>query len=89
MSLKITNRKIREWHRDIAYFYVGLIIAFSFSGIILNHRQSWYSDIFGVAIIVIAVTGMLIPAGKFGFGQRGWKYMLVGLVFPLVFLLFY
>lgn len=32
----------RNVHRDIAYFYVGLIIAFSFSGIILNHRQDWY-----------------------------------------------
>lgn len=28
----------RNTHRDIAYFYVGLIIAFSFSGIFLNHR---------------------------------------------------
>ena len=36
---KITNRGL---HRDLAYFYVGLIIAFSFSGIILNHRQDWY-----------------------------------------------
>lgn len=30
----------RNTHRDIAYFYVGLIIAFSFSGIFLNHRRS-------------------------------------------------
>lgn len=30
----------RNTHRDIAYFYVGLIISFSFSGIFLNHRQS-------------------------------------------------
>ena len=36
---KVTNRGL---HRDIAYFYVGLLIAFSFSGIILNHRQDWY-----------------------------------------------
>lgn len=28
----------RNTHRDIAYFYVGLIIAFAFSGIFLNHR---------------------------------------------------
>src|SRR5262245_30382383 len=31
----------RNTHRDIAYFYLGLIIAFSFSGIFLNHRQNW------------------------------------------------
>ena len=32
----------RNTHRDIAYFYLGLIIAFSFSGIFLNHRQAWH-----------------------------------------------
>lgn len=30
----------RNTHRDIAYFYVGLIIAFAFSGIFLNHRRT-------------------------------------------------
>ena len=33
---------VRNTHRDIAYFYVGLIISFSLSGIFLNHRQSWH-----------------------------------------------
>ncbi|HTH55854.1 MAG TPA: PepSY-associated TM helix domain-containing protein [Cyclobacteriaceae bacterium] len=31
----------RNTHRDIAYFYVGLILSFSLSGIFLNHRRSW------------------------------------------------
>ncbi|MDM9632785.1 PepSY-associated TM helix domain-containing protein [Robiginitalea aurantiaca] len=174
--MNLTNRQI---HRDVAYFYVGLILAFSFSGIILNHRQSWYpteyayeseevqlklpkgelteqsirnlvasypleyeshrlrgnslridfadrnimeintedgkgvlearrtvpllghtiklhkstdtawiwySDIFGAAMILIAITGMMIPMGKNGFKTRGWKLMLAGLIFPLLFL---
>lgn len=178
--MKFTNRAI---HRDVAYFYFGLIIAFSFSGIILNHRQDWYpmdytfdsqeinfdipsdktkledkaflkeissnwtcnefessrlrdnqlriyfkdnaiadidiesgkglleykrkvpflghtmylhkttnsswiwySDIFGAAMILIAMTGILIPMGKNGFKQRGWKLALVGLIFPFIFL---
>lgn len=177
---KITNRGL---HRDFAYFYVGLLIAFSFSGIILNHRRDWYpmdytyeskqvniilpedvtavddnylkaatldwkvdnefdsfrlndnslriyfkdnviadidastgsgvleykkrtpfvgdtmflhkttnkawiwySDIFGACMIVIAITGMLIPIGKNGFKKRGWKLALAGLIFPLIFL---
>ena len=179
--MKVTNRSL---HRDIAYFYVGLLIAFSFSGIILNHRQDWYpmdytydskevsltlpateteitkeylvdatksfeasydghrirngslrvyfkgngildmklgeqkgilefkrkvpfigqtmylhkttnnfwiwySDIFGAAMIVIAITGMLIPSGKKGFKKRGWKLALAGLVFPLLFLILF
>ncbi|TAG07548.1 MAG: hypothetical protein EAZ44_00240 [Cytophagia bacterium] len=172
----------RNLHRDIAYFYVGLIISFSLSGIFLNHRKYWhparytykseqvnlelpkdikkiddkfiktiskqfnledklkgfriekeelkityqddrievnvntgkgkkesyiktpllgqmtqlhqdtsqywiyYSDIFGLAMIVIALTGMLISKGKYSFGQRGWKLALVGIIFPLIFL---
>ncbi|WP_439131045.1 PepSY-associated TM helix domain-containing protein [Polaribacter sp.] len=179
--MKVTNRSL---HRDFAYFYVGLIIAFSFSGIILNHRQDWYpmnytfdskevtlqlpenqkditkefliantkgldaeydshrirngalrvyfkdngildmqltetkgtlefkrkvpiightmylhkttnkfwiwySDIFGAAMLLIAITGILIPAGKNGFSKRGWKLAALGLIFPLLFLIFF
>lgn len=176
---KITNRGL---HRDIAYFYVGLLIMFSFSGIILNHRQDWYpkeyvidskevnitlpseikdinknylinatkelnltyenhrirngslriyfdgkaildtdvktgkgilefkklvpfvgqsillhqttnsfwiwySDIFGIGMLVIAFTGMFISAGKNTFKKRGWKLALAGMLFPIIFLL--
>ena len=182
--MKLTNRNI---HRDVAYFYIGLIIAFSFSGIILNHRQDWYpmnynyeakevklelpadakalddpevikafseqwelsgkydghrirngslrvdyrrntilnvdlktgegtleykrkvpllghtmflhkstnafwiwySDIFGAAMLLIAITGLFIAKGKNSFRQRGWKLALLGLVFPLIFLILF
>lgn len=177
--MKLTSRNT---HRDLAYFFLGLIIAFSISGIFLNHRQSWhprrytyqsqeisislpsqsdsinenfikrfteeqkiddnlrrfnveknnlrisysnhdvqidlttgkgkiesyrttpilgqmtqlhqdtskwwiyYSDIFGVAMVVIASTGMFIQKGENSFWGRGWKLALVGLIFPLIFL---
>ncbi len=173
----------RNTHRDLAYFFLGLIIAFSFSGIFLNHRQSWnprrytynsqeialkqlvvkdsvndrfvaaftkefaindnlrrfsidgnnlrisyvnndvqvdlttgkgkiesyrttpvlgqmtklhidtsqwwiyYSDIFGIAMMVIAGTGMFIQQGENSFWARGWKLALIGIIFPLIFLL--
>jgi uncharacterized protein len=173
---------IRSTHRDLAYFFLGLIIAFSFSGIFLNHRQTWhprrytanvreiavspvakdsvndayiakfaeqnqiddvlrrfqvndennlrisyvsndvdidittgkgkvttyrvvpllgqmtqlhqdtskwwiyYSDIFGVAMLIIATTGMFIERGPNSFRRRGWKLALVGIIFPLIFL---
>ncbi|MFZ2907055.1 MAG: PepSY-associated TM helix domain-containing protein [Cyclobacteriaceae bacterium] len=168
-------------HRDLAYFFLGLIIAFSFSGIFLNHRQLWhpirytyeskditiapvlkdsvnedyvkqfsqsqkiddtfrrfqvngnslrisyvshdvevdistghgkvvtykttpllgqmtklhvdtsqwwiyYSDIFGVAMLAIAITGMFLAKGKNSFRKRGWKLALIGIIFPLIFL---
>ena len=47
----------------------------------------WYSDIFGIGMIVIALTGMfIIKKGKTSFWQRGWKLALLGVIFPLVFL---
>lgn len=171
----------RNTHRDLAYFFLGLIIAFSFSGIFLNHRQQWhprrytydtkqittapvvkdsindayieqftksqkiedllrryqinegvlrvsytthdvdidlntwqgkivtykttpllgqmtklhvdtskwwiyYSDIFGLAMLIIAFTGMYIERGKNSFQSRGWKLALLGMIFPLIFL---
>ncbi len=171
----------RNTHRDLAYFFLGLIIAFAFSGIFLNHRQVWhprrytyeieqftitpifkdsvndayieqftksqkiddvlrrfqlnenalrisytthdvdidlttgegkivtykttpllgqmtklhvdtsnwwiyYSDIFGIAMLVIAFTGMFIERGKNSFQSRGWKLALIGMLFPLIFL---
>lgn len=178
--MKLTARGI---HRDFAYFYLGLIIAFSFSGIFLNHRRDWhparytynsrevsvsavtnadnvvneayienfskeqgiddvvrrfvveknslrisyvkhdvqidlatgqgkieeyrttpvlgqmtklhvdtskwwiyYSDIFGAAMLTIAITGMFIQKGENSFRSRGWKLALVGIIFPLIFL---
>jgi hypothetical protein len=174
--------QIRNLHRDLGYFYIGLIISFSFSGILQNHRDKWhpekytvetkaiqvvlpeedkinekyaeklgkelgiddkmrrqnvkkgtfkisfekhdveidvktgkgeivsfnktpfisqsmklhkndsdwwiyYSDIFAISLIVIAITGsLMIPAGKFTFGRRGWKLAVAGLIFPLIFL---
>lgn len=36
--------KLRALHRDLGYFYVGLIISFAFSGILMNHRSSWHPE---------------------------------------------
>lgn len=178
-----TRNLFRRWHRDIAYFYVGLILSFSISGIALNHRRTfnsrsyvvetelfnlqvpqdedqidetyvksilptigieneyrsfrisngalrvlydhaqaeidiktgegekewlnkrillaemadlhqttnkwwiWYSDIFGVGMILIATSGMFIAGGNQSFRKKGWIMALVGLIFPLIFLL--
>ena len=172
----------RNTHRDIAYFFLGLIIAFSISGIFLNHRNSWhprryiydskeisvtlpankdsindafianftktqglddemrrfsangkdlrisyvshdvqvdlasgkgkiesyrttpllgqmtklhqdtskwwiyYSDVFGIAMFTMAMTGMFIEKGKNSFRGRGWWLASLGIIFPLIFL---
>jgi uncharacterized protein len=32
---------VRNIHRDFGYFYVGLIISFALSGLMMNHRDHW------------------------------------------------
>ena len=46
----------------------------------------YYSDIFGIGMLVIAFTGMFIERGKNSFQGRGWKLALIGIIFPLIFL---
>ena len=48
----------------------------------------YYGDIFGISLITIAITGMImIPSGKFSFKRRGWKLAIAGLIFPLLILI--
>lgn len=181
----LSNRNLRGLHRDLGYFYVGLIIAFAISGIAQNHRKqfnpnryvyefkkvqtafhlpkesvtkdsvelfskaegleemrqfdfrkdstlvisykdadatihlatgkgeinhwkkrpvlaqltflhkfngnlSWmlYSDIFAVAMIIIAMTGMFLMKGRNSFRKRGWIFALAGIIIPILALIF-
>ena len=40
----ISPLKARNLHRDLGYFYIGLIISFAFSGILMNHREDWHPE---------------------------------------------
>lgn len=40
----INKKKIRNLHSTLGYLYVGLIISFSLSGIMMNHRESWHPE---------------------------------------------
>ena len=53
-----------------------------------NKAWIWYSDIFGVAMLFIAISGMFIVPGKNSFKRRGWWMALAGAAFPLIFLFF-
>jgi hypothetical protein len=54
-----------------------------------NTSNFWiyYSDIFAISLITIALTGtIMVKVGKFSWKQRGWKLAVAGVVFPLLFL---
>lgn len=40
----LSNKSLRNLHRDFGYFFVGLIISFAISGIAQNHRKQWKPD---------------------------------------------
>lgn len=49
------TKTLRSIHRDLGYFYVGLIISFSFSGILMNHRSTWHPNKYTVEAKAIQV----------------------------------
>ena len=57
----ISPLKARNIHRDLGYFYIGLIISFAFSGILMNHREDWHPEKYTVQTKAIEVN---IPKDK-------------------------
>ncbi len=46
----------RNLHRDLGYFYIGLIVSFALSGIIQNHRKTWHPEKYTVATKEVTYT---------------------------------
>lgn len=58
----------------------------------LNHaKKAWtyFSDLYAVALIFLAVSGLFILKGKKGIAGRGAWLTAIGLIFPIIFLLVY
>jgi hypothetical protein len=49
------KKTFRNLHRDLGYFYIGLIISFAFSGLMMNHRDYWHPDKYTTETKAIAV----------------------------------
>lgn len=55
-----------------------------------NAYWKWFSDIFALALIILAISGLFILRGKNGLIWRGTILMGIGILLPLIFLfLFY
>jgi len=57
----------------------------------LNHGKgfwTWFADLYAVGLLVLACTGIFIITGKKGLGGRGRWLLIVGLLIPLVYLIF-
>ncbi|MGX7668289.1 PepSY-associated TM helix domain-containing protein [Flavobacterium pedocola] len=53
--MKKRDKTIRNIHRDFGYFYIGLIISFAFSGILMNHRDSWHAEKYTIETKAVTV----------------------------------
>jgi uncharacterized protein len=55
-----------------------------------NHSKflwTWFSDIFAVGLVLLAITGLFVLKGKNGLKRRGVWFALTGIIVPLIFLL--
>lgn len=50
---------------------------------------TWFSDIFAGALIILALSGLLIPRGSNGITARGAWMVILGIAIPVVYLFIY
>ena len=55
----------------------------------LKQIWTWVSDIYALGLIILAITGMIILRGKFGFKRYGVWLVGAGIVIPIVIFIIY
>jgi uncharacterized protein len=55
----------------------------------IKRLYTWFSDIYAVALIALAITGLFILRGRNGIIGRGAWLTAIGIILPALFLLFY
>jgi len=54
-----------------------------------NRIWTWFSDAFSASLILFAITSFFMVKGKKGIKGRGGIYTLLGIIIPLLFLIYY
>ena len=55
----------------------------------LKKLYTWFSDLYAVGLIILAITGLFVLRGKNGIVGRGAWLTAIGIILPALFLLFY
>ena len=74
----IEKTKRRPLFREVNYLHYNPI-----------KYWTWFSDIFAGALILIAISGILIPRGANGITKRGAWLTLFGILIPIIYLFIY
>jgi len=54
-----------------------------------NRLWTWFSDAFAAALILFSITSLFMVKGKNGIIGRGGIYLALGILIPIIFLMFY
>ena len=83
VNLQSGNAVVEKLQRRPVFYHVNFLH--------YNPRKlwTWFSDLFCVSLILIAITGLFIIKGKNGITRRGAWLTGLGLVSPLIFLFLY
>jgi len=58
----------------------------------LNHPKklwTYFADAYAVALVLLAITGLFMIEGKKGITGRGKWFTALGILLPIIFLIFY
>ena len=50
---------------------------------------TWFADVFSVALILLAITGLFLLRGHHGITRRGGVLVLIGIILPTILVLYY
>ena len=104
LGYRIKNDRLRAFYKDNTIVDLNLFlgigeIEYRRKTPIIGHTKFlhkftndfWvvYSDIFAGSLILIAITGLMLPRGKNSFKKSGWKITLLGLLVPIIILILF
>jgi uncharacterized protein len=55
----------------------------------IKQLYTWFSDLYAVCLIILAITGLFVLKGKNGILRRGAWFTAIGIIIPALFVLFY
>ncbi|MEM9489274.1 MAG: PepSY-associated TM helix domain-containing protein [Myxococcota bacterium] len=72
---------MKSVHTRTGLYEVNMLHLNSIKGV-----WTWVADLFAIALLVLALTGLLINQGRLGLAGRGKWFLAVGLLIPTVFI---
>jgi len=79
-----TGKGTAEYLKRRAIFYEANFLHYN-----PNRIWTWFSDAFSASLILFAMTSFFMVKGKYGIKGRGGIYTLIGILIPLLFLIYF